>query len=61
MSQAEHRSLVVKNGVRESVPEDFQVGSDFYDALSNEVRELIEDATRRAEENGRSTIKPRDL
>lgn len=54
-------SLVVKNAVREFVPDDYQVGADFYDALSEEVEEIVSEAGRRAEDNGRKTLKPRDL
>lgn len=37
------------------------VGNDFYEGLNNAVEKLIETASRRAKENGRSTIKARDL
>ena len=37
------------------------VASDFYDALDDEAEELLEDAARRAEENDRKTVQPRDL
>ena len=37
------------------------VSSDFYDALDEDVSELLEDAARRAEGNDRKTVPPRDL
>jgi len=51
--------LIVKSSVKDSV--EGNVASDFYDALNAEVEELLEDAQRRAEANGRSTVQPRDL
>lgn len=53
--------LITKNAVREFVPDDYQVAADFYDALSEEVEEVVAEAAERAEQNGRSTLKPRDL
>jgi histone H3/H4 len=41
--------------------QDKNVASDFYDALDDEVGELLEDAARRAEANDRKTVQPRDL
>jgi histone H3/H4 len=35
--------------------------ADFYDALNAEVDELLQDATRRAQENDRKTVQDRDL
>ena len=37
------------------------VASDFYDALDNEVADLLDDAAQRAEDNDRKTVQPRDL
>lgn len=37
------------------------VGSDFYDALDEEVKNVIERAVQRAQANGRKTIKARDV
>jgi histone H3/H4 len=51
--------LIVKSNVKESL--DLNVSSDFYDALDDEVAELLEDAARRAEANDRKTVQPRDL
>ncbi len=52
--------LIVKAAVKEYL-EEKNVASDFYDALDEEVAELLEDAARRAEENDRKTVQPRDL
>ena len=52
--------LIVKAAVKEAL-DDMNVASDFYDALDDEVEELLEDAARRAEENDRKTVQPRDL
>lgn len=52
--------LVVKSAVKEAV-DDSNVASDFYDALDEEVAELLEDAARRAEANDRKTVQSRDL
>lgn len=51
--------LIVKAAVKESVSGN--VSSDFYDALNEEVEELLEDASRRAEDNDRKTVQARDL
>jgi histone H3/H4 len=53
-------NLIVKAAVKEYLDEK-NVASDFYDALDSEVEELLEDAARRAEENDRKTVQPRDL
>jgi histone H3/H4 len=52
--------LIVKAAVKEQL-EGKNVASDFYDALDEEVEELLEDAARRAEANDRKTVQPRDL
>ena len=52
--------LIVKAAVKEEL-NDMNVASDFYDALDEEVRELLDDAARRADENDRKTVQPRDL
>lgn len=50
---------IVKSAVKEEV--EMNVASDFYDALDEEVTELLEDAARRADANDRKTVQPRDL
>ena len=52
--------LIVKSSVKESL-EGHNVSSDFYDALDDRVQELLGDAARRADANGRKTVQPRDL
>jgi histone H3/H4 len=52
--------LIVKAAVKEQL-DDMNVASDFYGALDDEVEELLEEAARRAEENDRKTVQPRDL
>lgn len=50
----------MKAAVKEELSE-MNVSSDFYDALDEEVTTLLDDASRRAEENDRKTVQPRDL
>lgn len=52
--------LIVKSAVKEALQGN-NVSADFYDALDDEVSELLEDAARRAEANDRKTVQPRDL
>jgi len=52
--------LLKKSGVREAVDE-LNVGSDFYDALDERAIELVERAVKRAKDNGRKTVKARDV
>jgi histone H3/H4 len=51
---------IIKAAVKEYL-DDKNVASDFYDALDDEVAELLDDAARRAEANDRKTVQPRDL
>lgn len=52
--------LVVKAAVKEAL-EDSNVSADFYEALDEEVEELLSDAAERAEANDRKTVQARDL
>ena len=52
--------LIVKSAVKEAL-EGKNVSADFYDALDDEVAELLEDAAARAESNDRKTVQPRDI
>ena len=52
--------LIVKTGIQDAL-DDNNVAADFYAALDEEVAELLEDAARRAEANGRKTVELRDL
>ena len=53
-------NVIVKAAVKEELS-DMNVSSDFYDALDEEVNELLNDAARRADENDRKTVQARDL
>ncbi len=52
--------VLKKSGVRDAAS-GVNVGSDFYSALDNEVKSLINAAVERAEANGRRTVKARDV
>lgn len=52
--------LIVKAAVKEAMDEQ-NVAADFYDALDEQVGELIDEAAARADANGRKTVQPRDL
>ena len=52
--------MIVKSGVKEALA-DLPVSADFYEAVNNEVAELLSDAAERAEANNRKTVEPRDL
>jgi histone H3/H4 len=52
--------LIVKAAVKDAVGE-LNVASDFYEALDEEVQELLDDAKHRAQENDRKTVQARDL
>lgn len=52
--------LVVNAGVKDAL-EGNNVSSDLYEALNDEVAELLEDAAERAKANDRKTVQPRDL
>jgi histone H3/H4 len=52
--------LIVQAAVKEQLA-DQNVSSDFYAALDSEVEDLLTDAARRAEDNDRKTVQPRDL
>ena len=52
--------LIVKAAVKDALS-DQNVSADFYEALGEEVSDLLEDAARRADANDRRTVQPRDL
>jgi histone H3/H4 len=52
--------LIVKAAVKEAL-NNMNVASDFYESLDDEVAELLQDAARRASDNDRKTVQPRDL
>lgn len=51
--------LIVKAAVKDTI--DGNVSADFYDALDEDVRDLLKDAAWRASENTRKTVQARDL
>lgn len=53
-------SLVSASGVKEAA-EPFRVSHHVYGALDQKVRGLLQEAKRRAEANGRTTLMPQDL
>lgn len=52
--------LIVKSAVKEQL-DGMNVAADFYDALDEDVAELLADAGRRADANDRKTVQARDL
>lgn len=52
--------VVVRSKIKEH-GDGLNVAGDFAEALNDKVVELIKDAARRAKENKRGTLKPRDL
>ncbi len=52
--------VLKKSGVRDEA-DGVNVGSDFYEALDDRVKELVNRAVERAQENGRKTVKSRDV
>ena len=52
--------LIVKSAVKDAL-EDNPVSADFYEALNDEVAELLNEAAERAEANDRKTVESRDL
>jgi histone H3/H4 len=52
--------LIVKSAVKDALAGN-NVSADFYDALNDEVAELLTEAAARAEANDRKTVQARDL
>jgi histone H3/H4 len=52
--------LIVKSKIKELVGE-INVGGDFAEALDQKVEQLVKDAVKRAEANGRRTIMAKDI
>lgn len=52
--------LIVHSAVKDALT-DHNVSADFYEALDEEVEELLEDAAQRAADNDRKTVQARDL
>ncbi|MBW3020700.1 DUF1931 domain-containing protein [Candidatus Woesearchaeota archaeon] len=53
-------SVIVKAKIKE-IAENFNIASDFSDALDKKVRAIIKEAAERAEANGRRTVMAKDL
>jgi histone H3/H4 len=51
---------ITKSGVRDAAG-GMNVGTEVYDELDTRVREMIDRAADRAQENGRKTLKARDV
>jgi histone H3/H4 len=59
-------NVVVESRVRESIhavkgADDFRLDGDAIDALNEKVEGLIKTAVKRAQENGRKTVRPADF
>ena len=52
--------LIVQSAVKEALDEN-NVAGDFYDALDEEVADLLDEAGARADANDRKTVQSRDL
>lgn len=54
--------LIVQSKVKEHIKEGGKrMSGDFVDALDDKVKEIVDEAIRRAEGNGKGTVKPNDL
>lgn len=52
--------LIVKAAVNEQLA-NHNVSGEFYDALDEQVADLLNEAAQRASDNDRATVQPRDL
>lgn len=52
--------VIVKAAVNEQLP-NHNVSADFYDALDEQVTDLLDEAAQRATDNDRKTVQARDL
>ena len=58
----EQEVIVVGSKTRDVVKgEDMNMAGDFTQALSDKTRELVQEAARRAKDNGRKTVRASDL
>ncbi|MEM0333358.1 MAG: DUF1931 domain-containing protein [Candidatus Aenigmatarchaeota archaeon] len=57
---AKEANLVVKSAVRE-VAGDVRISDEFFDALNKKVVEMVKEAVKRAEANGRKTLRAADV
>ncbi len=66
MAATEKPNVIVESRVRESIKsvkgaDDFRLDGDSIDALNEKVEGLIKTAVKRAQENGRKTVRPTDF
>lgn len=62
VSALRNGKMVIKvSDVKDVAGEGFRISNEFYYELDREVRDIIEEAARRAKKNGRRTLKPYDL
>jgi histone H3/H4 len=52
--------VVVKTKIKE-IAGTYSVSADFGEELNKKVKQMIQDAVKRAEENGRKTVMARDI
>ncbi|MFH7880895.1 MAG: DUF1931 domain-containing protein [Candidatus Aenigmatarchaeota archaeon] len=57
---AKEVNLVVKSAVREVVG-DVRISDEFFDALNKKVEAMVKEAVKRAEANGRKTLRAADV
>jgi len=60
-AKASGDSLIISKSRTKAAVKKSNVSSDFYGALDSTVRGLIAGAEKRAEANGRKTLRPQDL
>lgn len=53
--------VIVKSAVRDLVRDRYNVSEEFLEALNSDVVRLVKRASERASENGRKTLKARDV
>lgn len=54
--------LIVQSKVKEHIKQGGKrMAGDFVDALDDKVKSIVDEAIRRAEGNGKGTVKPNDL
>lgn len=66
MATNDKPNVIVESRVRESIKsvkgaDDFRLDGDSIDALNEKVEGLIKTAVKRAQENGRKTVRPTDF
>jgi histone H3/H4 len=54
-------AVIVKSAVRDLVRDRFNVSEEFLEALNADVTGVVKRAAERARENGRKTLKARDV